>query len=154
MIINLDYFLLPVLFLIGLITSYEDVKTGKIRNKWLTLGLIYGALFYVAILISFILGLGINSALIIEFFTNFLFAIIVGFGLWYLRVWSAGDGKLFIIFAILLPFSYYSRGYFYYIPSLALLINILIFGLAIGVMYIISYAKLEHYKAAFSTFIK
>ena len=33
-----------MLFFIGIITSYQDLIYGKIRNKWIILGLLYGLL--------------------------------------------------------------------------------------------------------------
>ncbi|MBU2634963.1 hypothetical protein KJ841_00605, partial [Patescibacteria group bacterium] len=47
----LDYLFLPLLFFIGLITSYQDFKEGKIKNKWIILGLIWGLGVYLLFLI-------------------------------------------------------------------------------------------------------
>jgi len=133
----LDYLFLPVLFLIGLITSYQDFKEGKIKNKWIILGLVWGLGIYVLCLIwtlivpylsqifskeltfilpSYILKVLINSAI----------ALIVGYLLWYFNLWSAGDAKLFFVFSLLLPLKYYWKTALPYFPSFSLLINIFI----------------------------
>jgi len=41
-------------------------------------------------------------------------------------VWSAGDAKLFFVFSLLIPISYYSKSYLPVFPSFALLVNIFI----------------------------
>ena len=33
-----------MIIFIGAVTTYEDIKTGKIRNKWVVIGLIYALL--------------------------------------------------------------------------------------------------------------
>ena len=38
----IDILFLPVIFFIGLVTSWEDFCFGKIKNKWIILGLVYG----------------------------------------------------------------------------------------------------------------
>ena len=37
----LIYWFLPMILLLGIVTSYEDIKFGKIRNKWIILALAY-----------------------------------------------------------------------------------------------------------------
>jgi len=68
---------------------------------------------------------------LIELLTNFIFVVLIGFGFWYFKLWTTGDGKLFIAFAALLPLSVYNIGYQKFIPSVVLLINIYIPALII-----------------------
>lgn len=143
-----DYLFLPVLFFIALITSYQDLRYGKIKNKWIILGLIYGlslvAIFFVWDLVAhplsqfyylkikhlsanspmpvFTVSLPYLKALIINFFLS----VAVAFLMWWLRAWSAGDTKLFFVLALLLPLKYYTKTYFPFFPALALLTNIFI----------------------------
>ena len=35
-----------ILILLGLITSYEDIRFGKIRNIWIIIGLVFGLIFF------------------------------------------------------------------------------------------------------------
>ncbi|MBU2579511.1 prepilin peptidase [Patescibacteria group bacterium] len=141
----LDFLFLPCLFLIGVITSYQDFKEGKIKNKWIVSGLIYG----VAILIVLAIWNLIAEPVMVFYYTNikheavdaswqiitirwdyfgkvFLncaIALIIGYALWYFNLWSAGDAKLFFVFSLLLPLKYYQDAAFPYFPSLSLLIN-------------------------------
>lgn len=139
MILNylFDFLFLPVIFFIGLITSYQDFKEGKIKNKWIILGLVWGLGIYILFLIwalavpylsqiyskqfTFIL-----PSYILKVFINSVIALIIGYLLWYFNLWSAGDAKLFFVFSLLLPLKYYWRTSLPYFPSFALLINIFI----------------------------
>ena len=121
-------YFLPAIIALGLITSYQDIKYGKIFNKWVVLGILYALAVNLFLIIHayFSPTIGIKSHYIIELITNFLFAVIVGFALWRWKIWTAGDGKLFIAFATLIPLTIYSIGYEEWLPSIVLLLNIFI----------------------------
>ncbi len=124
--ISLELIFLPAILLLGIITSYQDFKFGKIKNKWIILALSYFIIVYALGIFFYTFYGELNVEYIIELSTNILFAIFIGFGLWYLKVWTAGDGKLFIAYSVLIPLSVYSLGYQKYIPCSVLLINIFI----------------------------
>ena len=136
----LQYFL-PGILALGIITSYEDIKTGKIRNKWIIAALVYAFLVYAALIANLYFTTGLNYHYLIELVTNLIFSVLVGFGFWYFNLWTAGDGKLFISFSLLIPFTVYSTGYQEWIPSLTLLINI--FVLAITIMFVLMLSRVE-----------
>jgi hypothetical protein len=117
-------YFLPMILFLGVITSYEDLKFGKIRNKWIILALAYTFIVNVLLFIYYGFNGGLNTQYYLELLTNLIFSIIIGFGFWYYGVWSAGDGKLFIAFASLIPLSTYTLTYYKWVPSLTLLINI------------------------------
>jgi len=98
----LIYWLLPMILLLGVITSYEDIKYGKIRNKWIFLALIYAFIVY-HILFFFhnVYFLTVNNFYIL--IANGILSIVVGAILWRLGMWTAADAKLFFAFMILLP---------------------------------------------------
>jgi len=142
-------FIPPILF-IGLVTSYEDFKLGKIRNKWILFGLYYGLAVYLLLLVwNFVAEpvtyfyydhfTGINPENGYVFTVNYLYfikviynsilALFIGFALWKFGKFSAGDAKLFFVFAFLLPLSFYWQSYFSLFPSFVLLINIFVFVL-------------------------
>ncbi len=79
-----------VLLFLGLITACEDWKYHKIRNIWTGTGIVFG-LICNFLHFSFFQVLGM-----------FLLFLIIGMGLWYVNVWSGGDGKLFIMYCLLL----------------------------------------------------
>lgn len=130
----LDYLFLPALFLIGLITSYQDFRYGKIKNKWIILGLVWGLGIYILFFIWSLLVPYLSQifseqftyilpSYLLKVFINSVIALIVGYLLWYFNAWSAGDAKLFFIFSLLLPLKYYWKSALPYFPSFALLIN-------------------------------
>lgn len=81
---------LPVIILLGLVTSYEDISFGKIKNKYIVFALSY------AILARLIL----NLEVVVPFLTGLLFCFLT----WKIGFWTAGDAKLFLAFSLLLPF--------------------------------------------------
>jgi len=146
MVLNILF--LPMVFFIGVITSYEDFKYGLIRNKWIKLGICWGlfilsALFiwnFVALSVTNfyyfkVLDLPVDSpapvfTVHLSFFwgtiINVSLATLVSFAMWRFGVWAAGDAKLFIVYSLLIPISNYWKSFLPLFPSLALLINIFI----------------------------
>ena len=95
----LIYWFLPMIFVLGVVTSYEDIKFGKIRNKWIILALSY------SIVINLVL-LSLNyysRHYIVNLLIDALLALVVGFLIWLVHLWTAGDAKLFFAFAALSP---------------------------------------------------
>lgn len=118
------FFLLPAILFIGIITSYQDFKFGKIKNKWILFGLFYSLIAY-SLFIFFYLEQGkLNTIYLITLGTNMLFAVLIGFGFWSFKIWSPGDGKLFIIYVFLIPLSVYSLNPQKWFPSIDVLMNI------------------------------
>ena len=122
--INLLYLFLPGILILGVITSYTDIKYGKIRNNWIKFALIYALLMNISIIgYYYLTRQPLNIYYIIELITNFIIAAIIGFLIWNYGLWTAGDGKLFIAYAALIPLSVYAHNYLKYFPSFIVLIN-------------------------------
>jgi len=151
---NILYIFLPIILALGLITSYQDIKSGKIRNKWIILALVYSILTYVGIIILYSFEGTLSTTYLAELGTNFIFSIMAGFGLWYFGIWTAGDGKLFIAYSALLPLSIYSNGYQKWIPSFTLLSNIFIPALIMMIFLMFFKIKIKHLKKTTISFIK
>ncbi len=151
---NILIYFLPAIIFLGILTSYGDIKEGKIRNKWIILALAYAFFINLVLIIYFYFTTGINIQYLIELSTNLLFAIIIGFGFWYIGIWTAGDGKLFIAFSVLIPLSVYGLGYQKYIPSITLLINIFIPALLIMLIFILFKIKPKNLKNTLKLFLK
>ena len=137
---------LPLLFFIGLITSWEDFHYGKVRNKWIILGLIYGVAVLIGLFFwNFIAEpvshfyyanikhlatddpwpiFTVQASYFGQVILNSFLALLLGFLLWKYGLLAAGDAKLFFIFSLLLPLKYYWKSYLFYFPSFALFINI------------------------------
>lgn len=142
MIFNL-LFLIP-LFIIGGICSYTDIKYGKIKNRWIARGLIWGVILYFSLgfYSYFYLHQLENIHRLIEMTINGSIALTVGYFIWRFKLWTAGDAKLFALFAFLIPLEFYSKTYFPYFPSFALLINIFIpLFLILGIKTLIFHFK-------------
>lgn len=142
----LDVLFLPFVFFIGLVTSYQDMRYGKVRNKWILWGSGWAAavllvlafwsliaepvthFYYFRILkwepASTVFVFTVPLIYIGRTFLNALTALLVGFLLWRFNVWAAGDAKLFFVYALLIPLNYYWKSYFHFFPSFVLLVNI------------------------------
>ncbi len=143
-----DILFLPFIFLIGLVTSYGDIRYGKVRNKWILLGLIWGLTIIIFFFVWYFIASPITRYYYFEIqnlpddspapvFTvslvylarvilNTVIALVVAFLMWRFNAWAAGDAKLFVVYALLLPLKYYWKSYLPYFPSFVLLINIFI----------------------------
>lgn len=112
---------LPAILLLGLITSYTDMKEGKIKNKHIIFALIYGLVAYAILVfinwgqlrVGYFIELGIMCAL----------SLITGFIMWHVSLWTAGDAKLFLAYTVLVPLSVYNYGHIPYFDSTNILIN-------------------------------
>lgn len=142
----IDILLLPMVFFIGTVTTWEDYKFHKIPNHWLLLGLAYGALVYLGLIVWNIIGEPITQAYFTQikglmpddprpifsipfryFFDvglNSAAALLIGFGLWKYGQVAAGDAKLFFVLTLLLPLKYYWKSFLPVFPAYALVINI------------------------------
>ncbi len=116
---SIIYFL-PMLLFLGIVTSYEDIKENKIRNKWILLSLVYAMLTNALLLIA---G-KIDLTYIFYLSVNGIICLLAGLLLWYVNFWTAGDAKLFFAYALLIPLNYYASGYIGYAPSITILINL------------------------------
>lgn len=151
---NVLVYFLPAILALGVITSYEDIIIGKIRNKWVILALVYALGVYSILVTYAFFTTGINKNYFIILLTNLLFTIIVGFGAWYFGIWTAGDGKLFIAFSALVPVSVYQIGYQKWVPSITLLINIFIPALFIMLVWMLFKLRVKNVQNLLKPFLK
>jgi len=128
--INPLYVFLPMILLIGLISSYTDIKYQKISNKLILVGMSYAILVNISLAIYSFLSRSSNTFIILNYYSNYLIngiiAVILSFFMWKYKIWKGGDAKLFFAFVFLLPLSTYSNNYIDIFPALVLLINIFI----------------------------
>ena len=50
-------------------------------------------------------------------------ALVIGITLWEMRLWAAGDAKIFALLALSVPLSFYKNNYFSWFPSFVVLFN-------------------------------
>lgn len=136
----LNYLFLPILFFIGIVTSYQDFHYGKIKNKWIIFGASWGIGIWLLLLgwsqlspiLSQIYSVDFSYVMpsyIFQVAVNSSISFAVGYLLWHFDLWSAGDAKLFFVISLLLPLEYYWKSAFPFFPSAVLLINIFSFAL-------------------------
>lgn len=129
---------LPIICLIGIITSLEDISFSKIRNKWIVSGLISAFFVYFLSWVFYLYSYNFQLYEIMKaslyyisdfdkWVINLFISFLVGYLFWRIKIWGAGDAKLFICYASLIPLKQYSKVYFgYYFASFELLMNIFI----------------------------
>lgn len=112
-----------MILFIGIVTSYEDIKTGKIRNKWILAGLIYAIFMNIGLFVYHSALGDVRIAYFIELLITGGFSLVVGFVLWNVGLWTAGDAKLYLVYSLLVPLSTYVYGHIPYFSSTNILIN-------------------------------
>lgn len=125
--IELTYFdilNIPAILMLGVVTSFQDLKEGKIRNKWIIISVLYSffSLGLTALLLR-MSGSSINPEYVRIFFANIGFSLAFAVFIWLCKLWSAGDAKLFVAYAALIPLSTYKWQVVAIFPAYILLIN-------------------------------
>jgi len=134
--INLLYLFLPLVLYLGIITSYTDIKEGKIRNKHLLTAFIFSIILY----LSLFLLQKINLDIILMTLINFGIGAVVAFFLWFLGMWSAGDAKLFAVYLFMIPVFFYKLKTYTF---LTLLINVIIPAAAFFIIVLLIKTKIQ-----------
>ena len=62
-----------------------------------------------------------NSEYLIKFSINGLLSLAIGFIIWHLNLWTAGDAKLFFSYSLLLPLNIYKNANLNFFPALSIL---------------------------------
>ncbi len=120
----IDYFSILFVVLLGAVTSYEDIKERKIRNKWIWPAILIGMALQ-ALKVVYIIAVGgvINPYYFRQYAINFMLTFLIGVVLWEIKIWNAADAKLFLAFSALIPISRYDWGYKEFFPAGVVLIN-------------------------------
>lgn len=116
----IEYFL-PSIILIGLLTSYEDIKERKIKNKYILVGLGLGLFTHLALLLFQVISIKYLAIAGI----SLVFMTILTFAGWNFGFWSAGDAKLLIVMSFLTPLTVY-RYTTTIFPHLEIILNTII----------------------------
>lgn len=115
------YYFLPFIILLGLITSYQDIRFHKIKNIWVVYSIIVSIILNLVIFLK-----DVNTGYYSKFLINLILTIIVCIILWLYGFWPAGDAKLIIAYTFLLPITIYSLSMINYFSSVFLFINIFV----------------------------
>ncbi len=115
------FFLFILLF--GTITSYGDIREGKIKNKHIIYAFIFAVFINSLMFFGFFTDPSIGKDYYTTLLINVVVSLLLGFTLWMFGVWTPGDAKLFSAYAALVPLTTYSIGYIPLFPSFTLLSN-------------------------------
>jgi len=122
--IDMLFYFLPMILFLGIVTTVQDIKTGKIRNKWIMIALIY------AIVVNTVLVVALHYSAetvrfqyVLELFVTFMLSLFLGFIMWWIGLWTAGDAKLFAAYSALVPLTVYRFGHLPFFSSSNILIN-------------------------------
>lgn len=96
------------IILLGIHSSYTDLKYGLIKNYALLCGISYAVLLNVMI---FVFAPNLNISIYSHYISNSIFILTICYVLWLVGLWTAGDAKLFFVFNLLTPPSLMGLGY-------------------------------------------
>jgi Flp pilus assembly protein protease CpaA len=110
------FILTAIMLILGLVTSYTDIRFKKIRNIHLLAAAILGLAAYIFLITTRQMTFHIS---LIE---NLFIGLGIGLLLYFTDTWGAGDAKLFTVLCLLMPTGKYSAILFF--PSIAVFVNI------------------------------
>jgi len=116
---------LPLIIIFGLITSYEDIYEGKIKNRYILLAILISIIIYISMIFVGITNpdININWSFLTQTLINSFIALLLGFIVWLGNFWSAGDAKLFFIYSLIIPITIYSVDRIPIFPSFYIIFN-------------------------------
>lgn len=121
---DIIWIFLPAILWLGIITSYHDIREGRIKNTHIITALIYAITAYLLLTLFFYFtGIGVRHSYFYDILVNIFIASILSYLLWHIKFWSAADGKLFVAYTALIPLTEYSASYYRFFPAFVVLIN-------------------------------
>jgi len=99
-----------------MLTTYTDIKKGKIKNAHLVTILSMAIILYCVSIAAGTFKLSLAAAI------NLTVGLILGFILYAFGTWKAGDAKLFLLYSLLLMHN--KNAYILFLPCLTLFANI------------------------------
>lgn len=107
-----------IAIILGIVSSITDFKNKKIYNKNILIAVGLSVLTYIIFLKQ------IEIAYIKNYTINLVISIVISFLFFYLKIWAAGDAKLFLAIVFMIPFEIYEVETKNLFPALILLIMI------------------------------
>ena len=111
-----------IAIVLGIVASITDLKNKKIYNKNIIISVI------ISIFVYLVLYNQIEMIYIQNYIINFTISLAISFLFFYLKIWAAGDAKLFLAIVLMIPYEIYEVEKTNVFPALYLLI--LIFSVA------------------------
>jgi Flp pilus assembly protein protease CpaA len=110
--------------ILGVLSSYYDVKEKKIPN------MVLGVVSILSLLLFIVAGGGFFDQVV-----NGAALLVFGFLLYLLKFWAPGDAKLLAAYSLMVPIQTYQNLYIPIVPSILLFTNTLIIGSALIFFY-------------------
>jgi len=146
---------MPAILSLGIITSWEDIKSSIIRNKWIVAAVSYSlAILSGTVFLLWRSGQHISIGYLSQYAFNIFFGLAFSLLLWKLALWSAGDAKLFIAYTALVPLSFYSYSYMPYFPAFVIVVNTFILVLLFYLFLILYRSSRDAKKATFKRLLQ
>ena len=132
----IDIIMIVYLLIVVSFCAYTDWKRFKIYNKIMLFASIPAIVFVVIYYIQY-------PDLLTVFITNMISAVVIGIIFFALKIWGAGDSKLWIFINLLYPGKYYMITRYMLFPSMIVLMFIFIeaFAYVIGESVFIRFFK-------------
>lgn len=115
----IDIIMIFYLLFICVVASVTDWKKGKIYNRWLTFGMCPGMILVVLYYMQ-------NPGSIFLFLTNLAAALVIAILFFALKLWGAGDSKLWLFVNFLYPTGWYVTTGTMLFPSMLLFLVIFV----------------------------
>ena len=137
----MDYVRIIILAIFSKRIIQTDLKEKLIYNKDLLWMSGVGFIFFL---------FGMNFDLLPSLLTNFMLALVFGIILWKIGIWSAGDGKLFAVCSLYLPYKMYLP----FFSSQVIVLNVFILAFLFWMVPMIfkteRHEKIDSFKLSFS----
>lgn len=121
----IEAFMLSLIIYTGIISSYGDIKYGIVKNRLIAvisaLGIVINIVYYITV-----------KKYIVYYITNTVIISAISIFFYFFDIWSAGDSKLLIAEALLIP------GRLYYSESISLSAGIIVIIFVLAYTYIIA----------------
>lgn len=118
--------LIPIIYL-GIATSIEDYRYGKIYRRHISLGIGVGLGWYAMLALFHLLFMD-DTSFFSSVLPRVLIATMLSFSvsasMWWFNVWSAADAKLFTVFAFLTPVAVFPENAGPFHAPAVLLVNV------------------------------
>src|SRR3989338_7078164 len=120
----LDFLMVPFIAVFAFVTSYEDVRCGRIRNRWIAAAMVYplAALIAQAVYLA-LTGGKLNPGYLSSFGLNAALSLAAGVAFWFANILTAADAKLFFAYSVAVPLHWYRRVLFPVFPGFSILSN-------------------------------
>lgn len=115
----IDLVMLVYLLFFCCVAAITDWKKGKIYNKWLTAGMCPGIFLVIWYYVQ-------HRESLLLFFTNLAAAVVIAVLFYSLKLWGAGDSKLWLFVNFLYPAGWYATTSYMLFPSMLLFMVIFI----------------------------